>query len=156
MGFSGISPCSVMLLGIHRAEEAETLGPSRLLQPNCKKLDKESAPPLGLIAGCKTRWESTSRAQSVGLEKKVLLMLGGKCRFLPFWQCRSLKNVITLPKPFGCNGQVGSLQVWVALEWGMCVIMPAGLQKGRWEYLEMPNIHLVGGSESALPSGRKV
>lgn len=38
----------------------------------------------------------------------------------------------------------------------MCVIMTAGLQKGRWEYLEMPNIHLVGGSESALPSGRKV
>lgn len=114
MGFSGISLCSVMLLGIHRAEEAEALGPSRLLQPNCKKLDKESAPPLGLIAGCKTRWESTSRAQSVGLENKVLLMLGGKGRnadFCMFRRHESLKNLIMLPKPFGCNGQVGLLQV---------------------------------------------
>lgn len=150
-------------LGDWRGRTAEILRSSSLLQLNYKKLYKESASLLGLIASCKTRWEPTSRDQSIGLENQVLLMLGGKGRNADFcWAgCTFrgrgiLKNAIMLPKPSGCNGQVGLLQVWVALEWGMCVTMPAGLRKGRWEYLEMPNIHLVGGSESALPSGRKV
>lgn len=118
MGYSGISPCSVTLPGIHGAEEAEILDSLTLLQPNYKKLNKGSASPLGLIAGCKTRWEFTSRAQSTGLEKKVLLMLGGKarnanfcCAGPAFWGRGIPKNAIRLPQPLSCNGQAGLLQV---------------------------------------------
>lgn len=117
MGFLGISPCSVTLLGIHGAEEGEILGSLRLLQLTYKKFNKVKfffLSPLGL----KTRWESTSRAQSIGLGKKVLWILGGKgrnadfcCTTRTFWGRGIPRNAITLPKPFGCNGQVGLLQV---------------------------------------------
>lgn len=54
----------------------------------------------------------------------------------------SPNNTITLLKPLSPNGEVGLLEVQLALGGG-CVITPAGLWKRR---LEKPNIHLVGGS----------